>query len=144
GDVAISEGRIAEIGHVVGGGRREFDAHGRYVAPGFIDMQDQSGDVLLRDGSAQNKLRMGVTTLIAGEIGTPVEAHELNAYFDRLAHQGIAVNFGTYYAAVQARVHVIGDHAGAPSHAQMEAMRQEVLAAMQAGAFGVSTALIYP
>jgi N-acyl-D-amino-acid deacylase len=143
-DVAIDEGRIAAIGRVTGRGAREIDATGRYVSPGFIDMQDQSGEVLLRDGSAENKLRMGVTTLIAGEAGTPVEATELAGYFDRLQSQGIAVNFGTYYAAAQARVRVMGDRAGRPSRRQMEAMRNEVRAAMQAGAFGISTALIYP
>jgi N-acyl-D-amino-acid deacylase len=143
-DVAIDDGRIAAIGAVSARGAREIDARGRYVSPGFIDMQDQSGEVLQRDGSAQNKLRMGVTTLIAGESGTPVAAAELSAYFDRLERQGIAVNFGTYYAAAQARVVAMGDRAGRPSRRQMQVMRREVETAMRAGAFGISTALIYP
>jgi N-acyl-D-amino-acid deacylase len=143
-DVAIEDGRIALIGQVTGRGEREIDARGRYVSPGFIDMQDQSGEVLLRDGSAENKLRMGVTTLIAGESGTPVEADQLGGYFDQLDRQGLAVNFGTYYAAAQARVRVMGDRAGRPSRRQMARMRDEVETAMRAGAFGISTALIYP
>jgi N-acyl-D-amino-acid deacylase len=143
-DVAIEDGRIALIGQVTGRGEREIDARGRYVSPGFIDMQDQSGEVLLRDGSAENKLRMGVTTLIAGESGTPVEADQLGGYFDQLEHQGLAVNFGTYYAAAQARVRVMGDRAGRPSRRQMARMRDEVETAMRAGVFGISTALIYP
>lgn len=143
-DVAIKDGRIAVIGHVEGRGVREIDATGRYVAPGFIDMLDQSGEVLLRDGSAENKLRMGVTTLIAGEGGTPVDAALIGTYFDQVERQGIAVNFGTYYAAAQARVRVMGEVAGDPTPEQMLAMRAELETAMRAGAFGISTALIYP
>lgn len=143
-DVAVKDGLIVKIGRVDGHGTREIDAQDRYVAPGFIDMLDQSGKVLLRDGSAESKLRMGVTTLIAGEGGTPVDASHLGHYFDQLEQQGIAVNFGTYYAAAQARVHVMGDGAGQPSKEQLDAMRTEVDTAMHAGAFGVSSALIYP
>lgn len=142
-DVAIKDGRIAQVGVVAGEGKQEIDARGRYVSPGFIDMLDQSGRSLLRDGSAVNKLNMGVTTLIAGEGGTAVPAGELAGYFATLEKQGIAVNFGTYYGAVQARVKVMGDSAGAPSEAQLSAMEEEVRAAMQAGAFGISSALIY-
>src|SRR3546814_15577210 len=97
---------------VDGAGKQEFEARGRYVSPGFIDMLDQSGRVLLRDGSAASKLRMGVTTLIAGEGGTAVPAGEIAGYFSKLEQQGIAVNFGTYYGAIQARVKVMGDEIG--------------------------------
>lgn len=142
-DVAVQGGRIARIGVVEGRGRQEIDARGRYVSPGFVDMLDQSGRTLLRDGSAANKLRMGVTTLIAGEGGTAVPASEIAGYFTTLERQGIAVNFGTYYGAVQARVKVMGDGAGAPDEAQLRAMEEEVRTAMRAGAFGVSAALIY-
>ena len=142
-DVAISDGRIVRIGVVEGTGKQEIDARGRYVSPGFIDMLDQSGRTLLRDGSAVNKLRMGVTTLIAGEGGTAVPADEIAGYFSTLEKQGIAVNFGTYYGAVQARVKVMGDGAGTPSEEQLRAMEAEVRTAMKAGVFGVSSALIY-
>ncbi len=142
-DVAVRDGRIARIGVVEGRGRQEIDANGRYVSPGFVDMLDQSGRTLLRDGSAANKLRMGVTTLIAGEGGTAVPADEIAGYFGTLERHGIAVNFGTYYGAVQARVKVMGDAAGAPDEAQLRAMEDEVRTAMRAGAFGISSALIY-
>ena len=142
-DVAIKNGRIAEVGVITGRGKQEIDARGRYVSPGFIDMLDQSGRTLLRDGSATNKLAMGVTTLIAGEGGTAVPAGELAGYFTKLETQGIAVNFGTYSGAVQARVKVMGDSAGAPSEGELSAMEDEVRAAMKAGAFGISAALIY-
>ena len=143
-DIAIRDGRIVKIGAINGGAKQEIDATGRYVAPGFIDMLDQSGSALLRDGSAANKLHMGVTTLIAGESGTPVEADDLSAYFTRLENQGIAVNFGTYYSATQARVAAMGDAAGTPTEAQLAVMESQVTAAMRAGAFGISTAMIYP
>src|SRR3546814_396069 len=142
-DVAIADGRIVRVGVVDGAGKQEIDARGRYVSPGFIDMLDQSGRVLLRDGSAASKLRMGVTTLIAGEGGTAVPAGEIAGYFSKLEQQGIAVNFGTYYGAIQARVKVMGDAAGAPNEDQLRAMEGEVRTAMKAGVFGISSALIY-
>jgi len=143
-DVAIKERRFAKIGHVEGRGRREIDAAGRYVSPGWIDMMDQSGEVLLINGLADNKLREGVTTAIAGEGGTPVPSAEIPAYFARLEQQGISLNFGTYYGAGQARVEVMGDVDGRPTPEQMEQMKAHVEQAMQAGALGIATALIYP
>ncbi len=142
-DVAIKDGRIVKVGQVVGAGAKEIDAHDRYVTPGFIDMMDQSGRVLLINGAAENKLLEGVTTVIAGEGGTPVPAAEITGYFDKLDKQGIAVNFGTYYAPIQARVKVMGDAAGTPTPAQLEAMGKEVDLAMRSGAFGIATALVY-
>jgi N-acyl-D-aspartate/D-glutamate deacylase len=61
-DVAIKDGRFAKIGRVAGRGSREIDARGDYVSPGWIDMMDQSGEVLLKNGLAENKLREGVTS----------------------------------------------------------------------------------
>lgn len=143
-DVAVRRGTIAAIGQVSERGTREIDAADRYVSPGFIDMMDQSGSVLRRNGSAQNKLAMGVTTLIAGEDGPPVPARQIKRYFNELERSGIAVNFGTYYSATQARVAVMGDVEGEPTTDQLERMRAEVREAMHGGAFGISTALIYP
>jgi N-acyl-D-amino-acid deacylase len=71
-DVAIKDGRFVKIGKVNGSGRTEIDARGRYVSPGWIDMMDQSGVALTKNGLAENKLLEGVTTAIAGEGGTPV------------------------------------------------------------------------
>jgi N-acyl-D-amino-acid deacylase len=143
-DVAVRGGIIAKVGRVPERGRREIDARGRYVSPGWIDMMDQSGEILLENGAAENKVRMGVTTLIGGEGGTPVPAARIGEYFARLEKQGISVNFGTYYSAAQARVAAMGDAAGAPSAEQMAKMKADVALAMEAGAFGISSALIYP
>jgi N-acyl-D-amino-acid deacylase len=143
-DIAIKDGRFARIGKVDGRGKREIDAKGDYVSPGWIDVMDQSGEVLLVNGRAENKLREGVTTAIAGEGGAPVPSAQLSAYFDRLQKQGISLNFGTYYGATQARVEVMGDGAGAPTPAQLDQERGHVDEAMRAGAMGIATALIYP
>jgi N-acyl-D-amino-acid deacylase len=142
--IAIRDGRIACIGRCTGQGRREIDAHDHYVSPGWIDLMDQSGEVLQRHGLAENKLLQGVTSAIAGEGGTPVPADQIDAYFRDLQTKGISLNFGTYYSSAQARVAVMGDGAGAPTPQQLEQMKQLVATAMRAGAMGIATALIYP
>lgn len=144
GDLAIKNGRIAKIGTVTGKGREEIDATDRFVSPGFIDMMDQSGWILPKAGNAENKIRMGVTTAFGGEGGFPVEAAEIGAYLDGLEKTGIGINFGSYYNARQPRLKVMGDGAGTPTPAQIEAMKAETRIAMNNGAFGLSTALIYP
>ncbi len=143
-DVAIKDGRFVKIGRVAGRGAREIDARGDYVSPGWIDMMDQSGEVLLKNGLAENKLREGVTSAIAGEGGTPVPSAQIADYFKKLETQGISLNFGTYYSSGQARVEVMGDVAGHPTTQQLDAMKVHVDEAMRAGAMGIATALIYP
>jgi N-acyl-D-amino-acid deacylase len=143
-DVAIKDGRFVKIGRVEGRGLREIDAQGDYVSPGWIDMMDQSGEVLIKNGLAENKLREGVTSAIAGEGGTPVPSAQIADYFQKLEAQGISMNFGSYYGSAQARVEVMGDVAGHPSVQQMDAMKAHVDEAMRAGTMGIATALIYP
>jgi N-acyl-D-aspartate/D-glutamate deacylase len=143
-DVAVRSGRIVRVGHVEGAGRREIDATGLYVSPGFIDMMDQSGSVLPRNGLAENKLRMGVTTAIGGEGGTPVPVDSIEAYFTGLEERGISINFGSYFSETQARVPVLGNADRAPSAAELERMRDIMDRAMRQGAMGMTTALIYP
>jgi len=143
-DVAIREGKFAKIGYVPARGEREIDARGLYVSPGWIDMMDQSGGVLPRNGLAENKLRMGVTTAIGGEGGFPVPATRIPEYFATLERQGISINFGSYYSQTQARVAVLGQSARAPTAAELERMRASLDTAMRAGAMGMTTALIYP
>lgn len=143
-DIAIRDGRFVKVGHVPGAGRIEIDARGRYVSPGWIDMMDQSGGVLLRNGLAENKVRMGVTTAIGGEGGTPVPAEEIPAYFERLERQGISINFGTYFSATQARVAVLGQEWREPDADELERIKAIIDRAMRAGALGMTTALIYP
>lgn len=75
--MAIKDGRFVRVGRVEGRGKREIDARGKYVTPGWIDMMVQSGRALLQNGLAENKLLMGVTTAIGGEGGTPVAAEKI-------------------------------------------------------------------
>ncbi len=143
-DVAVRDGRFVAIGKIAGRGRVELDATGKYVSPGWIDMMDQSGSILRQNGLAENKLRMGVTTAIGGEGGTPVPASEVGEYFRNLEEQGISLNFGTYFSATQARRAVLGFADREPTADELERMRAIVDTAMQAGAMGITTALIYP
>ena len=91
-DVAITNGRFVRIGKIDGKGKREIDATGRYVSPGWIDMLDASGGVLQKNGLAESKVQMGVTTGIGGEGGTPVPAEKLAEYFAGLEKSGISMN----------------------------------------------------
>ena len=157
-DVAVRDGRIVKVGRVSGAGAREVDASGRYVSPGFIDIMDQSGSVLLVNGLAENKLRMGVTSAIGGEGGTPSLAvldgegeerrgaltEDIPRYFEILEEQGISINFGTFYSQAQARRQVVGTDNRAPSAAELEEMRDHISRAMRYGVLGLTTALIYP
>lgn len=143
-DVAIKGGKIVKVGVVNGSADQEIDATGKYVSPGFIDMMDQSGYVLRKNGLAENKLWMGVTTAIGGEGGTPVPENEIGAYFDELTSKGISINFGSYYSISQARIAEVGEGDTQPNATQMKAMAARVETAMKQGAMGLSTALIYP
>ena len=143
-DVAVKDGKFVKIGKIEGRGKREIDAKGKYVSPGWIDMQDQSGDVLPKNGLAESKLLQGVTTGIAGEGGAPVEADKLAEYFTALQKSGISMNWGTYYGETQARVAVLGQDARDPTAEELERMRGIIEAAMKNGAMGITTALIYP
>jgi len=143
-DVAIKDGRFAKIGTIAAHGKREIDARGKYVSPGWIDMMDQSGSVLRRNGLAENKLQEGVTTAIGGEGGTPVPAGQVAEFFNTLERQGISINFGSYFSETQARTKVLGMSARKPNAAELEQMRAIMDTAMRGGAMGMTTALIYP
>lgn len=143
-DVAIKDGKFVRVGKIEGKGKREIDATGRYVSPGWIDVMDQSGSVLRKNGLAENKLLMGVTTAIGGEGGTPVEADKIPAYFTELETKGISINFGSYFSETQARVAVLGMSAKAPTADELAKMKAIMDTAMKGGAIGMTTALIYP
>ncbi|MGE5204607.1 MAG: N-acyl-D-amino-acid deacylase family protein, partial [Chlamydiota bacterium] len=166
GDVGIRGDRIAAIGNLHGApAGRVIDATGLVVAPGFIDMLGQSEYPLLIDNRSLSKLSQGITTEITGEGGSvaPQDAQTLaqiqpdldqyhlkvdwttlDEYFQRLQKKGTPLNIGTYVGAAQVREAVVGDADRAPAAAELEKMKGLVAQAMQQGAFGVSTALIYP
>lgn len=162
-DVGIDGDRIVEVGDLAGRrAARTVDATGRIVAPGFIDVQGQSGTTLLADGRGESHLRQGITTEIIGEAGTPAfwtaETAEseslapfgvsfdwsgLTQYGERLKQRGIAINLGTLVPASQVRREVIGLENRAATADELARMVARVDEAMQQGAFGLSSALIY-
>ena len=166
GDIAISGDRIAAVGDLHDAhAKREIDAQGRVVAPGFIDMLGQSEVSLLLDNRSLSKLSQGITTEITGEGGSIAPQNEktiapmkpfldryklavdwttLDGYFKRLEKQGTPLNIGTYVGSAQIREAVIGDDDRAPTPAELDQMKALVEQAMKDGALGVSSALIYP
>lgn len=144
--------------------KRTIEAKGLVVAPGFIDMLEQSEWALLIDKQAVSKLTQGITTGITGEGGSiapqndatladrrdflehyhlTVDWRDLEGYFRRLEKQGSGINLGTYVGATQVRRYVMGAVDRAPTAEELARMQQLVEQAMQQGAMGVSTSLIY-
>jgi dihydroorotase/N-acyl-D-amino-acid deacylase len=165
-DVGISGDRITLVGRAPSSARakRTIDAHGLVVAPGFIDMLGHSEQNLLIDRSAFSKLTQGITTEITGEGGSIAPTNEtlvagakdyldhyhlivdwrdLDGYFRRLARQGAGINIGTYVGATQVRRYVMGSVDRAPTADELTRMEALVDDAMQQGAMGVSSSLIY-
>jgi dihydroorotase/N-acyl-D-amino-acid deacylase len=165
-DLGIRGDRIAAIGRLQNAtADRVIDAAGLVVAPGFVDTLGQSETALLIDNRALSKLSQGITSEITGEGGSiapqnaltiaalqpsletyhlKVDWTDLAGYFRRLQKNGTPLNIGTYVGAAQVREAVLGDVNRAPTEEEIEKMKSLVAQAMQQGAFGVSTALIYP
>jgi N-acyl-D-amino-acid deacylase len=162
-DVGIRDGLIVEIGNLSQrASTRVIDAHGRVLAPGFIDMMGGTTLPLLLDPvTAQSKLRQGVTTLMAGEgdsmapqdertikeLNLPAGISHWTTFeeYDRmLGTKGIGINVIHNVGAAQVRRVVIGDEDREPTAEQMAKMKEIVAKAMQDGSVGLSTALIYP
>jgi N-acyl-D-amino-acid deacylase len=165
-DIGVRGDRIVAIGKLEGTvAKKTIDAAGKTVAPGFIDTLGQSEMALLIDNRALSKLSQGITTEITGEGGSIAPQNEktmapmkpvldlykltidwttLDGYFRRLEKQGTPLNIGTYVGAAQVREAVIGDDNRAPTPAELDKMKALVEQAMKDGAFGISTALIYP
>jgi N-acyl-D-amino-acid deacylase len=162
-DVAIRDGHISAIGAVSERGRQEIDAGGRIVAPGFIDVHGQSGTTLLADGNGESHIRQGITTEVIGEGNTPAlwtkdtaDAPALqrfsidfnwsgfDGYLQGLERKGTSINVGSFVPVAMLREQVIGmaNRTVTPEELKRE---QDILErAMQQGAFGFATALIYP
>src|SRR5579859_3623121 len=166
GDIGIRADRIVAVGKLrAGNARRVIDARGMVIAPGFIDMLGQSETALLIDNRSISKLAQGITTEITGEGGSiapqnaltiaaaqpgldpyhlKIDWKTLDEYWMRLEKKGTPINIGTYVGAAQVREAVLGDVDRAPTQQELEQMKSLVAQAMQQGALGVSTALIYP
>ncbi len=155
-DVGIKDGKIAAIGRLEDSdARRKVDAAGLVVAPGFIDMMGQTATPTLRDPlAAMNLLTQGITTINAGEgvSAAPLDADAAQSqgwktmaeYFELLELQGLPMNVVQTVGHTQIRQIVLGDTDRRPNDKELQQMRDMVREAMEAGAIGVSTALIYP
>ncbi len=142
GDVAIRAGRIVALGEV----QRTADTPvlevgGRCIAPGFVDVHTHVDTGVVRQPLAENFLRMGVTTLITGNCGSSVK--DIDAHLTRLEKGGIGVNYGTLVGHGTVRTAILGSANRAPDAAELQQMQDLVEAGMRAGAFGLSTGLIY-
>ena len=172
GDVAIKGDQISAIappGSIPRNQAKEVvNAAGMIVCPGFIDIQSHSIAAFMEDGRSISKITQGVTTEIMGELWTPTpfggrrkdqfgwgdpdseradEARQWTRFGDwlgYLAKRGISVNFGSFVGGATVREYAKGWDAGDPTEDELETMRRVTAEAMEDGAFGVATALIYP
>lgn len=164
GGIAINGDTIAKIGDLAGArGRTDLDVHGQVIAPGFINMM--SGETsLFIDGRSESDIRQGVTLEIFGEgesMGPLNDAmraeyaeqeaafhydvtwHTLAEGLETLAHRGISTNIASFIGAATPRVNVLGRANRAPTAAELDQMRALTAKAMEDGALGVASALIY-
>ncbi|MDT8369951.1 MAG: D-aminoacylase [Longimicrobiales bacterium] len=169
-DVAVAGDRIVRVaptGTLDPARAREFiDARGLVVAPGFVDLNGQSDEALLEDGRAVNKLFMGVTTEIMGESNTPApwqaynegppawsdttavrrsaEWDRFGGWLEEIEAGGVALNVASFIGGTTVRRYAMGFREGPPSRAELDTMRAVTARAMEDGALGVASALIYP
>jgi N-acyl-D-amino-acid deacylase len=164
GDVAIKGQRIVCVGACEGQAARTVDAKGKAVTPGFINMLSWSNQSLIQDGRGLSVLKQGVTLEVMGEgnsmgplnpqmkrealqwqgdIKYPVNWTTLDEYLRFLEAKGVSVNVASFIGAETARVHVLGEGNVDPTPAQLLQMRQLVVKAMEDGAMGVGSSLIY-
>jgi N-acyl-D-amino-acid deacylase len=165
GDVAVRGDRIAYVGpHAPGDAAREIDAAGRAVAPGFINMLSWSNESLLIDGRGQGELRQGVTLEVMGEgesmgpltpamkedmiaqqgdLKYPVAWTTLAEYLELLEKKGVSMNVASHVGAATVRMNLLGSADVDPTPEQLDAMRGIVRRAMEDGALGVGSSLIY-
>lgn len=141
-DIAIVGDKIARIGGLDGASAgRVIDAGGEVVAPGFVDLHNHADRNIRANPGIENYLHQGVTTILTGNCGnSPVH---LDEYFRSVEETGIALNLGILIGHNAVRAEVMGNDNRPPSVSEQEQMNALVQAAMDAGAFGMSTGLIY-
>lgn len=165
GDVAVAGDRIAALGDLgKASAKRTVDAKGLAVAPGFINMLSWATESLLVDGRAQSDIRQGVTLEVMGEGGSMGPLNDamkkegveqqgdlkydiawttLGEYLDHVVAKGIAPNVASFVGATTIRVHEVGYADRPPTAEELARMRKLVAAAMEEGALGVGSSLIY-
>ena len=166
GDIAINDDTIAALGDL-GNARAtsEINVEGLAVAPGFINMMSWANESLIEDGRSQSNIRQGVTLEIMGEgesmgplndamkaemvslqsdIRYDIEWTTLAEYLEFLEQRGISPNVASFIGSATPRQYVIGHEDRAPTPEELEQMRGLVRDAMEDGALGVASSLMYP
>ncbi len=164
-DVGIKGDRIADIGNLSRATAPTIvDAKGLAVAPGFINMLSHSESSLIRDPRSLSEIKQGVTTQIFGELSMgplndemkrrlreqqgdvkyDIEWTTLSEYLKYLEKRGVSQNVASFIGAATIREYVIGLEDKPPTPEQLDQMRELVRREMEAGALGITTALIYP
>jgi N-acyl-D-amino-acid deacylase len=165
GDLAIRGDTIAAIGDLgKATGTQDIDAQGLAVAPGFINMLSQAQEALIADGRSQSDIRQGVTLEVMGEgwsmgpltnemkqlaveqesdIKYPITWTTLGEYLDFIVSKGISTNVASFVGATTVRVHEVGFADRPPTPDELEHMKLLVHEAMEEGALGVGSSLIY-
>ena len=164
GDIAISDDTIVKVGKVLKKAKEEYDCEGLTAAPGFIDIHNHSDISILTQPFAKNYVFQGVTTLVVGncgESGAPIAENNTSLFlaenldrnkcnfetFDEylgvLENSRKSVNIATLIGHGNICSAVIGMENKKPSKDDLEEMKKLVKEAMESGAFGLSTGLIY-
>lgn len=141
-DIAIVDNEIVKIGELNGSpAKRIVNADGLYVSPGFIDLHSHADRNIRRNPGAENYLHQGVTTILTGNCGSsPVD---LNSYFQSVNESGLSLNMGLLIGHNAVRAEVMNNDDRAPTATEQAQMEALVKTAMDDGAFGMSTGLIY-
>ena len=165
-DIAINADTIAFIGDLKdASAKNEIDAKGKAVSPGFINMLSWANESLIEDGNSQSDIRQGVTLEVMGEgssmgplntkmktemqngqgdIKYKVEWNTLGEYLNYLEKKGISCNVASFIGAGTVRQYVVGEDNRVATPAELDSMQKLVERAMQEGAMGVGSSLIYP
>lgn len=166
GDIAINGDSIVAIGDLSGAsGKTDVDAKGMAVAPGFINMLSWATESLIENGDSQSDIRQGVTLEVMGEgesmgplsapmkekmnldqgdIKYTVSWNTLGEYLQHLEEKGVSCNVASFVGASTLRRYIIGEANRDPSPAELDSMRLLMRQAMEEGALGLGTSLIYP
>ncbi len=164
GDVAIKGDKIIAVGRVSGSGKTVIDARGLAIAPGFINMLSWANESLIADGRSMGDIKQGVTLEVMGEgwsegplnpqmkadalkrqgdIKYPIEWTSLAEYQHWITRRGISPNIASFVGATTVRIHELGEGDVDPNPAQLKRMQALVRQAMDEGAMGVGSSLIY-
>jgi N-acyl-D-amino-acid deacylase len=147
-DIGLRGGIIVKIGNLSSAvGEKIIDAQGLIVSPGFIDIHNHSDDGLLTNPKAENYVRQGVTTMFVGQCGKSMvpssEWPSFKKYFSQLEERGMVKNVAALIGHGQIRRYVIGDDDRKPTPEELDKMKNIIAQAMEDGAYGLSTGLVY-